>query len=120
MKDRRKLKRVQSPYYLKIEDCSVNRLIGYLADISTGGMMLMSKKPVETDAAFKLKMNLPIAAKESKEITVDANSRWFMKSAHSNSYDVGFELQDISPEDVEVIRQFIHDSWFTVAKLLNV
>ena len=120
MKNRRKLKRVQSPYYLKVEDANTNRLIGHLVNISTDGMMLISKAPVRTDTAFKLKMSLPIAAKESKEITFETISRWCMKSADSNSYDVGFQLQDISREDIKVIKKFIRDSWFTVAKLLNV
>jgi len=119
MEDRRKSKRVKSPYYLKAIDSNTNRLIGHLADISTGGMMLIRKRPINTDAAFKLKISLPIAVKASKEITFDANCRWCMKSVDSNSYDTGFQLQNVSHEDAKVIKEFIQDSWFTLLKLLN-
>ncbi|GAJ03988.1 unnamed protein product, partial [marine sediment metagenome] len=47
MEDRRKYNRTDLIYYLTVFDRNTDNLIGYMGNISSGGTMILSGKPLE-------------------------------------------------------------------------
>ena len=46
-------------YFLEVNDIGSGELLGHLVDITTKGIKLVSKHPIETGKKFKLQMLLP-------------------------------------------------------------
>ena len=54
--EQRKMKRRHLIYYLEAVDRDTDQPIGFLVDITTKGIMLMSETPIETGKIFHLKI----------------------------------------------------------------
>jgi len=106
-KDKRKMKRKNLPYYLRVFDTKTNEPIGDASNITTEGIMLISNHPVETNAIFRLKMVLPKEIPGDRYLEFSAESKWWEKGFIPNSYNVGFQLKDVSQEDIQVIECLI-------------
>ncbi len=110
--NKRKLKRRHLIYYLRVFDRNSGQLIGHLVDVTTEGVMLISKHPIETNTIFKSKMVLPKGIEGSKEITFDAKSIWCKKDVNPNFYATGFQLLKSSPEDIKLLERLIDEFGF--------
>jgi hypothetical protein len=105
----RNLARNNLIYYLKVLDVASGRRLGYLADITTAGLMLMTDGPLTAGTAYRLKIEPPLARKRGKAIVVDAVTKWSDKDKLSSFHRTGFEMTDISLKDVAAIRALIND-----------
>lgn len=112
MTEKRKLKRRHLIYYLRVFDQNSNQLLGHLVDITTEGAMLISEKPIITNTLFQAKMVLPEEIEGSKDITFGANSIWCKKDVNPDYYVTGFQLQDVTDDDLEIIEQLIVEFGF--------
>lgn len=104
MKDRRMLKRRHLVFYMRVFDRNTNELLGYLVDITPEGIMLMSEEPIETDTVFQLRMIFPVEVSGRKQLDFEAESVWCEKDVF---YDTGFQLLDVSQEQIEIIKYLI-------------
>ncbi len=111
MEEARTQKRNNLIYYLRVHDQNTNRLIGRVVDITTGGIRVYSKEPVRVDRVFQLRMDLPDSIGGDRHISIDARSVWCKRGANPDLYETGFETNNISPEDSEIIKRLIRDSW---------
>ena len=109
MLEKRKLKRRQLIYYLKVMDGNTNELLGRLADITTEGIMLISEKAIETERPFSLQLILPTGMRGGKKIDIEAKSLWSKRDVNPDLIDTGFRFIKISPEDLETIDELILD-----------
>lgn len=108
MKQTRKLKRVHLIYYLLVFDYANEKLIGHIVDITTSGIKLMSRIPIEKDTIYHFKMILPEGIEEaSKEITFKARSIWCKEKMYSDFYGSGFIFEAIAEDDIAVIQRLI-------------
>ena len=105
----RNLARHNLIYYLRVLDEASGRRLGYLADITTAGLMLMTEGPLPAGTPYRLKIEPPRAQKRGKAIVVSAVTRWSDKDKQSSFHRTGFELTDISLKDVASIRALIKD-----------
>ena len=108
MPERRKLGRREFSDYLRLMNENTGELVGHLSDISTGGFKMESKKPIGTNLDFLLRMDNTNAVADKDHLVFSARSRWCRPDpADPALYNVGFELIDIAPEDIEIfIRIF--------------
>jgi len=108
MPDQRKLDRRDFSAYLRLMNENTGELVGHLADISTGGFRLESKGPILDDLEFLLRIDITSDIADKDYLVFAARSRWCqIDPVDPTIYNVGFQLIDIAPEDVEIfIRIF--------------
>ena len=111
-KEQRRMKRRHLIYYLEATDRETGKLIGFLVDITTKGIMLMSKTPIETGKIFQLRILLKTDLIEKKYLNFDAKSKWCEKSINTDIYDTGFELINKDISDFREIEEVIDELGF--------
>lgn len=107
MTDRRRLKRRHLMFYTRIYDKQTGELLGYLADLTEDGAMLISEKPIETARSFQLRMDLPTGAFSKEWLSFGACSVWCQADLDPHLYNTGFQLEQISPEDLGIIQSIV-------------
>jgi hypothetical protein len=112
MEEKRGLKRRHLIYYLRVFEKNADQPIGHMVDISTGGMMLISEKPIKTDHVFELRMVLPVEIEGSREITFSAESKWCSEDENPDFYNTGFQLISPSKEHVKITEHLIQKFCF--------
>ena len=106
-KGQRMMKRRQLIYYLEAIDTGTDEPIGFLVDITTKGLMLMSETPIETGKMFHLRILLKTDLSEKKYLNFDAKSKWCKKSINTEIYDTGFELINAEISEFREIEEII-------------
>lgn len=109
MPEKRKLKRRQLIYYLRVLDRDSETLVGRLVDITTEGVMLLSESPLELDKLYKFKMILPPHFEARQEITFDAKCLWSKIDVNPDLYISGFQFGRVSSQDIRLIEELILD-----------
>ncbi len=103
----RKLKRRHLIYYLRVYDRNTGVLIGHMADITTGGVMLVSESSIKTNKDFDFKMTLPAEIAGNRDITFNASSVWCKKDVNPDFYATGFKINNIESKDAKLIETLI-------------
>jgi hypothetical protein len=112
MRDKRKLKRRHLIYYLHVQERSSGTVIGYLVDISTEGIMIMSENPISVGTVLELKIMLESEMSAKQYLYFDAQVLRCEKSINGISYDIGCKLLKLSPEDFREIEMIIEEIGF--------
>jgi hypothetical protein len=111
--DKRSVKRRHLIYYLSVTDAAAGRPLGHLVDVTTEGIMLLSRDPIPVGRTFALRMALPSGVSEHVEdVEFEAKSLWCQKDANPDFYDTGFQLMSTSPRQLAVIGTLISDYGF--------
>ncbi len=112
MDEKRKLKRRHLIYYLRIYSGKSKTPLGFLVDIHSEGIMIISEKEIKTGKQFDLKMDLPKSAGEKKSVLFKTKSIWCTKGVNSDLYETGFEFVNISEKDLQMIDNIVYDFGF--------
>ncbi len=99
-------------YYLKVTRRNTDDLVGYLVDLTPRGVMIMAEKPIEPGTVMQLQVLLQTDMSNREYLHFDAKSIWCEKSPSGISYDIGFELLNISLDDLRGIEQIIEEIGF--------
>jgi hypothetical protein len=106
--DSRNFKRRQFGYYMQVFDEKTQKLIGHMADISEKGFRVDSPSalPVGTDFRVRLDLNGEVADKSFMVFV--ARAKWCKPDTYEpNSYNVGFEVINISPTDNAIFQRIV-------------
>jgi c-di-GMP-binding flagellar brake protein YcgR len=114
MEERRKARRWRSADYSKDQKrCSGkyfgvynranNDFIGYLVDLSSEGMMILSKKTLTEGEVMKLRIELPEEIKGSDELMVEARNVWCEKDSNPEFHRLGFSFMTTFPHHAEIV-----------------
>ena len=95
MIERRKLTRLKLLYYLRVFDKENYRLLGYLGDIHTKGMMLISESPLTIKKNYNIRIALPEPLDKHEEINATAWALWCKPYINPLFYQTGFQIQDL-------------------------
>ncbi len=114
--NRRILERRHLIFYLGVVDLDTRQQLGYIVDISEGGIMLMSNQSIEVGEVFRLKVTLPGSGEYGESFSFEAQSIWSRQGPTEEIYDTGFKLLDCSKEQLEAIRHVIEELGFDHAK----
>ena len=108
MKERRRWKRRQLIYYLKVFNTKDESLLGFLVDITASGLMLMSENPIPIHKIYH--MHLPIESDLCIESNIHftAKSLWNRNKENDPFVDTGFEITEMDPLDMDAIEQAIN------------
>jgi hypothetical protein len=91
---------------MRIMDEANGKLVGHLADISTGGFKLDCSTTVPENKEFRLRIELTNEVANKSYMVFTARSRW----CHSDpldplSYNVGFQITNMIPSDFEIFSR---------------
>jgi hypothetical protein len=95
-------------YYMLVMDATSKEIAGHLADISSGGFKLDTPRPIPVNQDFRFLMNLPSEIASKPFMVFGARSRWCqVDPLDPCAYNVGYQLTQIFPEDLEIINRII-------------
>ncbi len=106
--DGRTLKRRHLIYYLEVYDDDTGKLLGHLVDITTRGIKLVSKEPIEPDRVYRMRMMLPDGYFKEKVIHFEGHAVWSGNDINPDFYDTGFDVPDLDKEVRKIIIKLIN------------
>lgn len=112
MKNTRRYKRRHLFFYLQVTNDENGDLLGYVVDISSHGLKIISEEICETESSMELKMNLPDEAGQRKAIQFNAKCVWSGKDVNSDFYANGFEITKLDDNTLNTIESIISEYGF--------
>jgi hypothetical protein len=112
MREKRKLTRLKLLYHLRVFDRETFRLLGYLVDIHTEGMSLISEKLPEVDKTHSIRIMLPEKIDDQNEIHFTARLLWRSPFINPLFYQAGFKIQHIEKRYVQSLKALIYTYGF--------
>ena len=107
MSDKRVHKRALLVSYLDAHDTATNEDVGYVVDISQGGMMVISKKPITIDMSMSLAINVSEEVTKTKVFNVTARSIRSIRDGDLDYYNTGFMFDELRSEDLQVLDNIV-------------
>ena len=105
MKKNRRYKRTDLIYYLTVFDRNTDNLIGYLGDISSGGTMVLSEEPLETNTTYQLKIEISSVLNKSEQIELDVRCVRIEHDRNLDFFNCVLEFLKIEHENIEKLRE---------------
>lgn len=105
--ERRKHRRSKSDQLMELFDVTTGSRLGKVVNISVNGIMVLSPMPAPLNKVWQLKMTLPSESNDDKLLMVGAESSWCDEAPNADLYWSGFQIIDISNEDLEWIKTFV-------------
>jgi hypothetical protein len=104
MQEKRKLKRRYLLYYMRIYNVLTRQQIGNLVDITSQGAMIVGDHPILSGQAVRLRMELTNEVAEKAFMEFSALTKWCEPDITPDRFNIGFEIQELLPEDAEIIE----------------
>ena len=111
--DRRRQDRKLLTFFSRIVDRKTGRLVGYLADLTTGGALLIGERPVETNTMLHLRMDLPEDFDSGEHLEFNAIAMWCSPDDDPDFYKIGLRLSDIPWGELAIIERVINNYGFS-------
>ena len=103
--DRRDRKRRTLSLYLPFLNRQTGEPTGNLADLSPGGFMLESTKPIPLNMDFSFRVDLPPEISGQTALILTARSLWSRPDpVDTRIYDTGFQITEMHPGDVRTLE----------------
>ncbi len=99
MREQRSEERITVSNEVEVADALTGGHVGLLGNVSSGGMMLITKRPFELGGVMQLRLMLPESVREQEHIDVGAQCAWLEQSTVQNTFYAGFSIVDISADD---------------------
>jgi len=94
----RRIQRHQLTGFLGVLNRFTGKPIGYLGNVSEGGLMLISQLPMMIGVDFQLRLKIPASDGCQQVIDFTACCVWCHEDATPLHYDAGFIVQRPPPE----------------------
>jgi len=108
MTERRRVERKDFSYYMRLVDNDTQELVGHLVDISSGGFKLDSQTAIPINKDFRLRLDLTSEVADKPSMIFVARSKWCETDPLDPFvFNVGFQLINIAPVDLEIINRMI-------------
>ena len=104
--DRRKYTRRHLIFYLRIFDEN-DILLGYLLDISEGGILMMSETEIPEEKQLKLKLKLPKEINEGDTLHFTGIVKRISKDINESFYDIGIQIVEKDKKYSEILHKLI-------------
>lgn len=108
MNERRNLPRKYLIVYSRVFERAMGKLLGYLADLSLEGAMIISEDKLAVDTLLSLRFDLPDAhAFEANSLNLSARVARCDPDISPGFYNIGFEFQDVQEEQKAIILKMM-------------
>lgn len=114
MQERRKRTRTSLMSYSQVFDLHGGRLLGYLADLTESGAMVIGSKQVEEGLELTLSLEVPeLPNIKLERLILHARVVWCRPDISPEFLNIGFEFKDLGPEQLAVLRGIMQVYEFT-------
>lgn len=106
MADKRKINRRDFTYYMQVKDAATKQIVGYLADISTGGFKLDTQTEIPPGRDFRLLIDLTPDIADQNSMIFIARSKWCRRDhVDPFTFNVGFEIINMAAGDMLIFQR---------------
>ena len=107
--ERRAYERYSVEFYWRVYDRDAGTLAGDVADISLGGIQLLSETAIPSGKRLHLRMEISLESGRKEQIDVEARSVWHSEALNPGMFTSGFEFLNVSPETAQRIQSVIDE-----------
>ena len=107
MDERRLQDRHATVFQAEITDVGSGSLVGHLADISTGGMMIRTSRNMDLGHSLKLRLELPARHADGVEARVEAEVCWCEPDLAPGAFVVGVQFTGATPPDGALVNELV-------------
>jgi len=108
MHERRRLARKNLMSYSQVFDQHGGTLIGYLADLTPSGVMVIGENPMEAGKDITLQLEVPeLSDIPPARMVLPARVIWCQTDVSPNFQNIGFEFKGVTGEQEKVIQAMI-------------
>ena len=101
--ERRRVRRRNFSYYMRVMDEATGNLVGHFSDIGTGGFKLDSSRVVPVNVNYRLRVDQTGEISNKSHITFTARVKWCGVDAFDpNLYNAGFQITEMLPGDYDI------------------
>ena len=111
MSDRRKHNRRHLIYYLRILD-NMDNLMGYLIDLSEGGIMMLNESPYPIGDRFDFKIKLPKELELGEWVSFKGEVKWTQEDINNDFYDIGIQILDFTDQKRAIFEKLVEQAGF--------
>ena len=104
MDDRRAFERREAALQAEVTRVGSGEVVGLLADISSGGMMLRTEGPLPAGRRLQLRIEAPGAGEQAGPLDVEVAVRWSEPDLDPATHLVGLEFVGKTPPRSAVIE----------------
>ena len=105
MSRRQERKKLSQPIH--IHDVINDSNFGELVNVTTEGMMIMTKQAYKPSSIFQLELTLPMVLEDSDKLQLGADCLWCSDAQLPGRYWCGFYIIDISELALKQLEQLI-------------
>lgn len=113
MQNRRKLDRKYLTYFSRVVDRKNGRLVGYMADLTTGGALLIADRPIQIGTILHLRMDLPDGFAKKDHLEFNGKVIWHRPDDDPDFFKTGLKLLEIEWEDLAIIERVLNEYGFS-------
>ena len=108
MQERRKLERKYLAIYSRVFNRTSGSVLGYLADLSQRGAMVISDDPMPENANISLRFDLPDPPLFSTDhLNMEARIAWCRPDIDPAFYNIGFEFISVNEKESLIIEEMV-------------
>jgi len=108
--EQRRAQRKRVNFTAVVTDVISGKPLGFLGNLSAGGMLLICQQPPRAEAIYQLQMPLHGLGAQAHNIEVGVQAQWHEQAASPGQIWAGFRIIAISKEDAAVV-----DRWLALA-----
>lgn len=79
--------------------------MGYVADLSLGGLRLISAEPLVVGGCYELCLHVPAHNERVREVEVVVICQWSRKQPRRNGFEIGFALDRPAPAFAALVAE---------------
>lgn len=98
MPEKRKTRRIAPSEMLAVKDPQTRVTLGFLRDISVGGILLEGQGPFTLNKLTRVKIVFPFRIMGERHLELDAICRWRTKTPSRGVLSAGFEFVNTTPD----------------------
>ena len=109
MEERRCEGRKELRYFTRVNDYTTGRMYGYLANMTTGGAMMVSLRPIDVGTLMHFQIDLPEEYAPQDHLLLNVQAVWCRPEADDEIFKVGLRLLEISPKDLNILIRLLDE-----------
>lgn len=107
MDNRRRYHRKYLTYFSQVSDQESGVLLGYLVDLTTGGALMIGNYPLDINAVYDLRIELPEGFDSQNDMRLRAKAVWMQPDVETEFYRIGLQLIAITPRDLNLLEKLL-------------
>jgi hypothetical protein len=106
----RQLERHEITQLVSVFDTFSGETLGNLVNVSTGGLMLVSQQPIDSNRIYQVTLSLPEEVLEGIQIELVIDCLWSKQAGTQSAHWSGFCIVDASESDMNAFDSLVESA----------